>query len=95
MLASVCAWDTSETGKRCPWEWVMKKLQNGPSLLATSGRHAGVATYALVQSLMVNMVAKGAISLAEGAAIYGRASLTLRTRSDDFECEDAGCRRRA
>jgi hypothetical protein len=66
----------------------MRKL--GAAGFAKMGdRDAALAAYALVQSLMVSLVEKGAISMAEGVAIIERASLTLRKGCDGFEAAAA------
>ena len=48
-------------------------------------RDTAIASYALMQSLMVTLVAKQALTVAEGAEVLSRAAGTLRRRSSDFE----------
>jgi hypothetical protein len=69
--------------------WEMGQLDDESGVSGKKALDAAMATYALLQSLMVNLVEKGALSLTEGAAVIERASLTLRQRCDGFEAAAA------
>jgi len=50
----------------------------------TDGRAAGIAAYAVVQSLMISLVETNVLSMIDGAAIIERAAANLRRRSSSF-----------
>ena len=67
----------------------MAKLRSEASSSDSSGLDTAIATYALVQSLMVRLVENGALSVRDGASVIEHASRNLRQHVEGFEAAAA------